>query len=617
MSAAEDVSLSLDQDVCSEAQNALIHPNKRLAAELDWFVDADAAALGVIQDHIRNGEPISTDGLRALSKLNATIYNFSLDDSDDLNKIGYSILEIDELFSSMDVLEVTEQINVCRAAARLPEVQQHVVSQELNKKRESIRQVIAERLAVLSQSDYVELATLLAEKCVDIDDESGVILSDMIDQYELRMQSELEKKTSDIESRIEQIESMSSDTAIMSEIDSLIRQVRDWDKIAQPLQLKSQASGMPHEISEHLGRELRELALMLHNEKGLSEVSLTLVDAMQDVFAELGGLADQFEADSETLNDLIKGNKEAKAVLEEMESLQKTATDIKALFATAWQIENFLSRVKILDRQIKNLGLDGKLEIQLREKLCYMARDVAVTLHNDKNRTELALKMANALQTEFSDIPILKSKLSEDITSLEQQLMYKRMAEQRKTQQEAAQKSKNIGCLVGIGIFVLIMIISAIGGGSSSPSKPTGFSPTYSSGSSSSTGSSSTPKPTAPASKEMKFSSSFTSGTKVYVDIVSIFPSFGIYTQGSFYYTDFVCECKTAAGSTVWVYMTTSEYKTNFDASVSTDIYRNYADEVTFSSKRIHGTVISANTITSDLSADTGTYVIDFSSVGE
>ena len=241
--------------------------------------------------------------------------------------------------------------------------------------------------------------------------------------------------------------------------------------------------------------------------------------------------------------------------------------------------------------------------MQIRENLCYMARDVAITLHNNKNQTEYASKISNALQTEFSDIPSLRTKLAEDCTSLKQQLAYKQLAQQRQAQQEAAQRSKNIGCLVVIGIFVVIWLISSLGGGAkktsttSSPYNP------------------SRTTVTATAVPETRFSSSSTSGSKVYADIVSIFPSIGIYTEGSSNYKNFVCECRTSSGSTVWVYMTVSEYRTYFDSDASSSIYNEYAEEVTFSrGKRIHGTVKTANSVMSGLSADTGTYVIDFSS---
>ena len=132
----------------------------------------------------------------------------------------------------------------------------------------------------------------IATKCVaDPDYNDGVILSDLIDIYEVRMQSVIESETESIEGIINAIKQKCS--TMMSRtgsaysapffstemykdqvrevsvlIDNLIKSVKKWDTLAQPLQLKSQASGVPHEISERLGYSLRNLTLFLHNEKG-------------------------------------------------------------------------------------------------------------------------------------------------------------------------------------------------------------------------------------------------------------------------------------------------------------------------------------------------------------
>ena len=175
------------------------------------------------------------DGLSALSKLNATLYNFSLSNEDESYEMGYSILDIDEQFSSLDTEGITSIINQNRDKAKLGTVQVQDVHTELGKKREEIRQLITEKLSSLDQDSYVELVTMLAEKCIADDDyNDGVILSDVIDQYEVRMQSALEESTDEIEKHIERIKSLANDEAVSSNIDSLIRRVEKWDVLAQP-----------------------------------------------------------------------------------------------------------------------------------------------------------------------------------------------------------------------------------------------------------------------------------------------------------------------------------------------------------------------------------------------
>lgn len=116
---------------------------------------------------------------------------------------------------------------------------------------------------------------------------------------------------------------------------------------------------------------------------------------------------------------------------------------------------------------------------------------------------------------------------------------------------------------------------------------------------------------------EKKFSLGVSSGTKVYENIVSIFPEVGIYTEGSFEFTSFVCRCKTSVGKTVWVHMSVWEYRDCFDSSASYSKFNMYAEEVKFTTpKKIHGTAKQSDSVLSGLSSDIGSFMlIDFDSV--
>lgn len=624
-SATEEMSFIHDAELCTDAQSQLINQAKRLTAEVCWFLDLDANELDIIRDNIDNETSISTEALTSLSKLNATLFNFCLSDEEDPFEIGYSILDLDEQYSALDVKGITTLVNRNRTAAKLALVQEQAVTEEINKRRDEIRQAVTDRLSPMNQEAYVELVTMLAEKCIaDGDYNDGVVLSDIIDQYEIRMQSTLEKSAADIKEHIERIKQLTNSSVFRSEelrdatvsdsISELIEQVKKWDVLAQPLQIKSQASGMPHRNSESLGRDLRNLALFLHNEKGNTQKALDLVNAMQDVFAELGSISDLFDTDAEALSDLLQGEEEAKEVLAEMDALHELSNSIKAV-STSTNVNAFIDRVRKLDVKLKQLDLDAETKTKVRENLCYLARGTAIELHNTKHQTLFALNIAKALAAEFSDMPSLQAKLNEDSLALNQQLLLANSANTNHSQNSSSKS--NTGCLVFVGIAIIVAIIIALssGGGtnSSEPSTNSTYKPKASATAKpSSTNSSGTTQ----AQKETKFSSSATSGDKVYADIVSIFPEIGIYTEGSSNYSYFVCRCVTSTGGEVWIYLTVNEYKSNFDSTASTSIFAQYAEEVTLSSsKRIHGTVTRADGIMSGLSADTGTLVINFASV--
>lgn len=469
-SAIDQLSLINDHENYDEAQNILINPKRRLSAEIDWFVDLDSNKLEDIRTCIHEKKPINSENFTSLSKLNASLFNFTLVGGLDPSYIRYDILELDEQYSELDIEEITNLINAARSTANMVSTREQDVLLELGRKRDSINQLISNKLTEIGGDEYIELITMLANDYSELNDkDEGVVISDILNQYEIRMQSEIEERTANITSCIEQLKRLPPNTSLKYSIQALIRQVQEWDQLVQPLQLKSMTTGMPHPISEEMGTELRILALYLHNDRGKSEDALTLVEAMQGIFAELGQTLAIFKSDSDVLKDLIQGDKDVEEVLAEMKALSELSVRIKSN-PQASIIEELIARVKGLDLRIKSVELDGELELELRRTLCYMARDVAIHLHNEKQKTREALMVASTLVNEFSDIPELRFKLFEGVATLSQQLRLKDEHQTLRAQQELARKSKNNGCFIVFGIVILIIIASIFGNSSPSTS---------------------------------------------------------------------------------------------------------------------------------------------------
>ena len=164
---------------------------------------------------------------------------------------------------------------------------------------------------------------------------------------------------------------------------------------------------------------------------------------MKPIFAELGELAAVFESDSNALTNIIRGNKEAEQAVAEMDSLKASADCLK-VFATSTKVDEFIEKVRAINKKVKLISLDAELLEQVRENICYIARDVAITLHNDKQQTEYALKIAKVLVTEFGDLYELKSKLTQDVATLSQQSMLQSRIRYQQQAQEDADKAKRI-----------------------------------------------------------------------------------------------------------------------------------------------------------------------------
>ena len=589
ISKAEEKAFFADGNECEEAQARLLNPEKRLYAEIDWFFDLTIERTVDIHNCISEGAEIVSDGLQGITRLNAVLYNFSRMSYEDYFELGYAILELDELYSGIDKEELLYIINASRQKAGIRNASEDEFAQAFGSKRNQMRQLISEKIAGLSEEDHIEFVTMLAEKCIADDEyDDGIIISDVVDQYEVRVQSLIEEATESISGFIEETKDLPNYSITEGRISELIQRVKQWDRLVQPLQLKSMASGTTHGSSQDVGREIHDFTVWLHNERDLSSFAITILDAMKPIFAEIGDLAAVFESDIVSLTNIINNNKEAEQLAAEMEALKKLANSVKT-YATSTNVNELIAKVKVINKRVKRINLEDDLVVQVRENVCYIARDVAITLHNDKQQTAHALTIAKALVAEFNDIPSLKNKLTQDVTTLGQQIILQARIKEQEEAQERAQKAKGIGCLVVIGIIILICLIS--GGlsqcGTSSRSEP------------------------------YVFSQSADSGDAVYVDIVSIEPEYSISTQGSYTTTDVACRCRTSDGKTVWVYMSVYEYNKYIDpdAKLSNSFNADY-DTVRYSpAKRIYGEARKAEVLCDGLSAKTATMILEFDSL--
>ena len=587
VAAAEEQSFFGNAQACTEAQNALLNPSKRLSAELNWFLEESETTVSRIRDCIQSVTPIPTGQLSSLSKLNATLYNFSISKEGDSYEIGYSILEIDSLYSAISQNELYDSLCKVRRTGNLPVSSRSDFDKEYNAKRQIIRQVIKSKLSKLTWQEYTDLVTIIAEKYIaSADYNDGIILSDVIDSYEIEISDEIKREADDIMQSEESIRSSVNrgyDIDIRQKIELLISKVTNWDKKVQPLQLRSMASGMPHKLSEDVGRAMRNLALYLNNELHDTENALLLVQAMKLVFAEIKSLSDIFTKDSDDLNDILVSQKEMDLINEEIDSVKKYMLDIKT-YPNEPKIDLLISKVKSLNEKILIGGLRDDEMQGARESVCTIVRGFAIELHNSQQKTDLALRLTEALIDIFGDIPAIRDRLNNDISTLRQQLRIKEANEK----QRRTTVIMRLVTLVVVACIALWLWIDSNNGHLTKQDVPV-----------------------------VSYSSSLETGTKVYADIKSIFPAVGIYTEGSSNYSDFVCECKTSSGKTVWVYMTTTEYKNNFDSTASTSTKAQYAEEIKFSGmKRIQGTTQTADSVMFGLADDiNSTMVINFSSV--
>ena len=321
---AEEKSFVGDEDSIREARGVLTNPRRRLAAEVGWLPGLDtkqvAEAISLLEVNPR--EVRRTTGLPALARANLL--------ADAMVRNGASlgggeaaqwIVELSETHERVVTQEVISLLNEARATAGFAEIaNQESVEEELQGRRRHFRDAIKCCLDQLPSSSLVDAVTMAVDTTTHNGEvQAPILIDDLVDTYEVEAQEFLDKETENLWAIVQQIRDGASESTGADTMDALIgkleRIVKNWDYVAQPIQVSFSSRGLSHGLSHEVAREIRELAVELYNEHTLLEVSKRLTEIQREVFAEIAQITEQLDDDAEMLDEIATARAE---LLEQM-----------------------------------------------------------------------------------------------------------------------------------------------------------------------------------------------------------------------------------------------------------------------------------------------------------
>jgi hypothetical protein len=89
-------------------------------------------------------------------------------------------------------------------------------------------------------------------------------------------------------------------------VNQLIQVVKNWDTVAQPIQISTKSRGLDHDASRRVAGLVRGLAIHMFNKHGKLDFSRQLTNMLQEVFAEVGEVAERTAEDADALEDIAK-----------------------------------------------------------------------------------------------------------------------------------------------------------------------------------------------------------------------------------------------------------------------------------------------------------------------
>lgn len=311
----------MNSEDCAQARNILTNPRKRLSAEIAWFpgvspqkVDLIIKYVIALKEQSENAKlDIEKFGSNArLNILKETLRYHQINDSDGLVAL---ILAIDDTFENIDVNGLRIDINEDRVVSGFAPIGDLIqVEDEFKQVRLDIQKLIDGIFATLPQEKYIEILTFIAELCLNKDEpEFRAILNDLLESYRVTTKDLIEREATNLLALTENIQSETGEVELIFMVDHLIQKVENFDRIAQPLQIKSRADGTKHQESERVAWAIRNLAVELHNNHNATEQSMKLVELIKITFAELDEFAEKAEEDIAALKDIIQNQKEEKA----------------------------------------------------------------------------------------------------------------------------------------------------------------------------------------------------------------------------------------------------------------------------------------------------------------
>lgn len=317
---AEERALELDHDVCQKARSDLTNPRTRLGAELAWLPGVSPKKAEQLTD-IFLQKPLSIrteSGLPVLAHANLMAAAFeAIDTESDPYDVAGFIQEMAVLVDDLSVDQIMRDINEDRAVAGFPEVRSaDQIEAELDERKRHFRKAMKDALNRLPTTSLIEAMTLAVEKVTSSgEDHAPELIDELVDSYEVEAQGFLQAEAENVHKLIKAVRGSADagESAIGPLIEQLEGVARNWDKVAQPVQLSAKARGIDHGPSNEIAHAIRSLGVDLFNKYKMLTQSKRITNLLQELFAELPQVSEQVGQDANTLEEIFRNHEQAES----------------------------------------------------------------------------------------------------------------------------------------------------------------------------------------------------------------------------------------------------------------------------------------------------------------
>ncbi len=318
MALAQEKILTADEAMAAAVRDAkavLVHPKRRLAAEISWLP-------GLAPEHISDAlstlqqDPVNLlilVHLPSLARANLLAAGLiravkGLPKSE----IARWILELAQVHDATAAEPTMALLNEERSWAGFPAITgPQIVAAELQEQEQYYGQAIKKALDQLSHQSLVEVVTTAVDQATNRgENHAPVLIEKLVNRFEVDVQEFFDVETKKIEDLVQRIqravEKNQDHEQINRHVSKLENTLRDWDQVAQPIQMSARSRGTDHDLSHEIATKIRSLAIDLFNKHGLLDISKRLTRLQQEVFAEIDTIVETLNEDTTALDKISK-----------------------------------------------------------------------------------------------------------------------------------------------------------------------------------------------------------------------------------------------------------------------------------------------------------------------
>jgi hypothetical protein len=413
MELADEHSLLLDANECIAARLVLTTPRKRLAAEVAWLPGIGPKRAEEVISLLEScpKDMFAKDNLPPAARANALATALVRLPEYRAENIAKWILELAEAFEEIDSEKLKNMINEERIVAEFPEITDiSAIEERIQEQRRYYRHVIKAALDNLTPEELVAAVTDAVESATDVGEKyCPILIADIVDAYEVDEQEFLDKEEKNILALSEKLQAAvdanSTDSVLEPMVTQLIQVVKDWDLVAQPIQVSTKSRGLNHDASLRVAKTLRNLAIYMFNEHGKLELSQRFTNTLQEVFAEVVEIAERTAEDGKVLDNLAEHKKLAVFLAPIDDLLNATFAETKKYPADIRRAaEKLIRQAPALLGMLYSADVPDDIVREKQESIAMLLIYCAIEYGNKTSQWEECIKILEEADTYTHDV---------------------------------------------------------------------------------------------------------------------------------------------------------------------------------------------------------------------